>query len=62
MEVILHELGYTDSGPREPLVAKVGLELCAVVIVLNDCQGWSFTRIADWLETDTSRSAGRSGT
>jgi hypothetical protein len=62
VEVILHELGYQDSGPRDPLVAKVGFELCYKVIGLNDCERWSFMRIADWLEMEASRSARRSGT
>ena len=62
VEVILHELGYQDSGPREPLAAKVGLELCGVVIALNDLKGWSFRQIADWLETDPRAASLRSGT
>lgn len=53
VEVILHELGYEDSGPREPLIAKVGLDLCKEVIALNDRLHWSFERIATWLETQT---------
>jgi len=54
VEVILHELGYRDSGPREPFIAKIGFDLCSVVMALNDRQCWSFKRIADWLETHTS--------
>jgi hypothetical protein len=53
VEVILHELGYEDSGPREPLIRKIGFDLCSVVVALNDRQYWSFKRIASWLETHT---------
>lgn len=53
---------FRDGVAVSLAVAKVGLELCGVVMALNDCKGWSFTQIADWLETDASRSAGRSGT
>ena len=53
VEVILHELGYKDSGPRNALIAKVGFDLCSVVMALNDRQRWSFKQIAEWLETCT---------
>jgi hypothetical protein len=53
VEVALHELGYEDSGPRERLIAKIGFDLCSVVVALNDRQQWSFKRIANWLETHT---------
>jgi hypothetical protein len=62
VEVILHELGYADSGPRRPLIEKIGFDLCGVVVALNDLQCWSFRQIADWLETQTKRTAGWSGT
>jgi len=51
VEVILHELGYRDCGPREPLIETIGQDLCGWVMVLNDREGWSFKRIANWLET-----------
>jgi hypothetical protein len=51
VEVLLHELGYEDSAPREPWILKIGLDLCSFVVALNDWQGWSFERIADWLAT-----------
>ena len=53
VEVILHELGYGDFGPREPLIAKVGVGLCKEVIALNDRLHWSFEQIATWLEAQT---------
>jgi hypothetical protein len=56
VEVILHELGYEDSQPRVPLIAKIGFDLCSAVITLNDRQNWSFRRIADWLEAHTKPS------
>ena len=62
VEVILHELGYEDSGPRQPLIPLIGVALCKEVIGLNDQLQWSFEEIANWLETHTkpvSRAAAR---
>ncbi|HEX8781988.1 MAG TPA: hypothetical protein VF764_01350, partial [Steroidobacteraceae bacterium] len=53
VEVILHELGYRDCGPRQPLMMLIGVDLCKEVICLNDQLQWSFNGIADWLATHT---------
>ena len=57
VEVILHELGYEDFGPRQPLIPLIGVDLCKQVIGLNDQLQWSFEEIADWLETHTKPTA-----